>query len=235
MIDTSSPASPAQPDIRIVVQKSKFSTHVCRTARRVAAAGLEEHGLAIHTAEIVRQRRELILYAVRDTFWQRAARIVEILMRLIDQFGGGPVIILDGRQSRGRGSLKSTDSVVISAGEKDHLGRGAVMTNGFDGNLNAGSPGGHVEIVRLVHQAEDDVALRGVFPRELGPETGELLIRWSSLTDDATVPAGVVVHVEDAEGACCETCLHDLVVGVEEGLVQWTSEIVVDEVLPSDG
>ena len=156
-------------------------------------------------------------------------------MRLIDQSVGGPVIIPNARQSRGRSSLKSTDSVIISAGEKNHLRGGAVMTNGIDGILNAGGPNGHVEIVRLVHQTEDDVTLRGVFPRELSPKTSELFIRWSPLTDDATVPASVVVHVEDTESACCETCLHNAVVGVEKGLVQWTSEIIVDEVLPSDG
>ena len=42
--------SPTQPDIRIFIQKGKFSTHVRYTARRVAATSLVEYGLAIHTA-----------------------------------------------------------------------------------------------------------------------------------------------------------------------------------------
>ena len=43
------------------------------------------------------------------------------------------------------------------------------------------------------------------------------------------------MHVEDAEGAGCETRLHDLVIGAKEAIVQRTSEVVGDEVLPSDG
>ena len=70
---------------------------------------------------------------------------------------------------------------------------------------------------------------------ELGPEIAELVVRWSALADNTPIPAGVVVHVEDAEGAGCETRLHDLVIGAEEGLVQRTTKVVVDEVLPSDG
>ena len=234
-IHTSGPTNPAQPDIRVIVHVAELSADVRLAAGRIAATGLSEHAFTAHTAQIVRQWRERVLHAVSDAFRRRAALAIEILVHLVDQFVMRPVIVLDAGQSRGRSGLEAANGVIVRPGEKDHLGRGTIVANGVDSLLDAGGPGGHVEVVRLVHQAEDDVALRGVFLRELGPETGKLRIRWSALADDAAVPAGVVVHVEDAESAGCETRLHDVVVGAEEALVQRTSEIVVDEVLPSDG
>ena len=232
---TSSPTNPAQPDIRIVVQVAEFGTDVRVTASRVTATGLSEHALPAHTAQIGCQWRERVVHSVRNTFRRRAARTIEILMHLIDQFVSRSVTIQDAGQSWGRGGLEAANGVVVCAREEDHLGRGAVATNRMDDLLERGSPFGHVKFVRLVHQAEDDVALRGVFLSELAPEVGELVVRDSALADDAAVPTGVIVHVEDAEGPGCETRLHDLVVGAEEAFVQRTSKDVVDEILPSDG
>lgn len=232
---TSGPANPAQPDIGIVVQVAQLGTDVRVTASRVAAPGLGEHALAAHTAQVGRQGRERVLHAVGVAFGRRAAPTVEILMGFIDQFVMSPIIVLDAGERRGRVTLEAADGVVVRAGEEDHLGRGAVVSDGIDRLLDAGGPRGHVQVVRLVHQAEDDVALRGVFLRQLGPEVAEVVVRWAALADDAAVPAGVVVHVQDAVRPGRETRLHDMVVGAEEGLVERTSEVVVDEVLPSDG
>ena len=234
-IRTGSPTNPAQPDIVIPVQVAELGTNVSKTASGVAAAGLGEHGFAAHTAQIGRQWRELVGHAVGDALCRRAALTIEILMRLIDQFVIRPVVVYYAGQSRGRVGLEAADGVVVGAGEEDHLGLGAVVTDGVDGVLDGGGPGGHVEVVRLVHQAEDDVALRGVLLGELSPEIAKLVVRRSALADDAAVPAGVVVHVEDAEGAGGETRLHELVVGAEEGCVERTAEVVVDKVRPSDG
>ena len=213
---TSSPTNPAEPHVIIIVQVAELRTDVRVTAVRVAAAGLSEHGLTAHTAEIVRQRRERVVHAVRDAFGQGAAIIIKILMRLIDQFVGRSVTVHDGGQSRRGVGLEAADGVVVRSGEEDHLSSCAVVTDGVDGLLDADGPGGHVEVVWLVHQAEDNVVLRGVFLGELGPEIAELVVRRSALTDDAAVPAGVIMHVEDAEGAGCETSLHDSVVSAEE-------------------
>ena len=173
---TSSPTNPAQPDVRIIIQVTELSTDVRITASRVATAGLSEHGLTAHTTQIVRQWCERVVHAVRDTFGRRAALAIEILMRLIDQFVIRPVTILDAGQSWGRIVLEAADCVVICAGKENHLGRSAIVTNGIDGLLDAGGPGRHVKVVRLVHQAENDVALRGVFLGELGPKIAELII-----------------------------------------------------------
>lgn len=214
---------------------AELSTNVRLTASSIAAASLGEHTLAAHTAQIVCHWRESVGHAVGDAFCLRAARTIEILVHLIDQFVMRPVIVLDGGQSRGRSGLEAAGCVVIRAGEEDPLGGGAVVTNGIDGLLDGGGPGGHNKVVRLVHYAEDDVFLRGVLLGELGPEIAKLVVRWSALADDAAVPAGIVVHVEDAEGAGGETRFHEFVVGAEKALVQRTSKVVVDEVLPSDG
>ena len=72
-------------------------------------------------------------------------------MHLIDEFVGGSVTVLDAGQSRGGSVLEAADCVVVRAGEKDRLGRGAVVTDGVDGLLDGGGPGGHVKVVRLVH------------------------------------------------------------------------------------
>ena len=200
----------------------------------VAAASLGEQGLAAHTAQIVGQRRELVVHAVGDALGRRAALAVEILMRLVDELARRPVTIDDARQRRGRIVLEAADGVVVGAGQEDHLCLGAVVADGVDDLLDGGGPGRHVEVVRLVHDAEDDVGLRCVFLGELGPEVGELVVGRSALADDAAVPSGVVVHVDDAERAGRKARLHDLVVGTEEVCVQRASEVVVDEVLPSD-
>ncbi len=160
---TSSPTNPAEPHVVIIVQVAELRTDVRVTAVRVAATGLSEHGLTAHTAEIVRQRRERVVHAVGDAFARRAALIIEILMRFIDQFVGRSVTVHDGGQSRRGVVLEAANGIVVRAGEEDHLGGGAVVTDGVDGLLDAGGPSGHVEVVWLVHQAEDNVVLRGVF------------------------------------------------------------------------
>ena len=186
------------------------------TASRVAAARLSEQALAAHAAQISRQGRERVVDAVCDAFGRRAALAVEVLMHFVDELVIRAVGVLHAGQRRGGSICEAADGVVVRSGEKDHLGCGTIVADGGDGLLDGGGPGRHVEVVRLVHQAEDDVGLGGVFLRELGPEVGELVVGGPALADDAAVPAGVVVHVEDAEGAGREARLHDGVVGAKE-------------------
>lgn len=55
--------------------------------------------------------------------------------------------------------------------------------------------------MRLVHETEDNVELRGIFLRELNPENERLIIGEPALIDDIVISASVIVHVEDAESA----------------------------------
>lgn len=70
--------------------------------------------------------------------------------------------------------------------------------------------------MRLVHDAEGDFRVRTVFLGELFPDIGELGVGGAALTDDLSVPAGVVVEVEDAEdGVGGEAALDEAVVLTE--------------------
>ena len=86
----------------------------------------------------------------------------------------------------------------------------------------------------FVHEAHDDFIVAGVFPGELAPETRKLLVRGSALTDDLSVPAGVIMDVDNAVGAGRQACLHQRVVFAAVCWVERTCLVVVDEVLPSD-
>ncbi len=87
---------------------------------------------------------------------------------------------------------------IVGAGQQDHVLGGARLTDGRDGRLDGAGPGVDVEIVRLVHEAENDAGRAGILGRQLAPEAGELSVSRSALPDDATVPACIVVDVDDA-------------------------------------
>lgn len=77
-------------------------------------------------------------------------------------------------------------------------------TDGGDGRLDGVGPGADGQVVRLVHDAKDDVCVVGVLCGKRGPESSELLIGGSGggLANDVAVPAGIVVDVDDALGSC---------------------------------
>lgn len=54
------------------------------------------------------------------------------------------------------------------------------------------------------------------------------------MTDDATVPASVVVDINDAVGTSRETGLHELVVFAKIGGVKVAAQYVGSQILPSD-
>lgn len=120
--------------------------------------------------------------------------------------------------------------------EENEVGRGACLADGGDGGLDGSSPGGDVgDIVRLVHDAKCHLRGRGVLGGELRPERGELSVGHAGLPYDVTVPASVVVDVDDAEGgAGGEAVLHQGVVVAKVGGIEGAAEVVVDEVLPAD-
>ena len=62
-----------------------------------------------------------------------------------------------------------------------------------------------------------------------------MVICWTTLADDATVPTSVVVDINDALGAAdAKAVLHDGVVSSEKGRIECAAKFVVDEVLPTD-
>jgi hypothetical protein len=62
-----------------------------------------------------------------------------------------------------------------------------------------------------------------------------LIVGWSTLANDATIPAGIVVDVDDALASLVETSLNKLIVLGKVVGVESTTKSVVDQVLPSDG
>ena len=126
---------------------------------------------------------------------------------------------------------------VGGSGEQDPLRGGAGVADGGDGGLRGVGPGVHVEVVGLVHDAEDDVGLGGVLLGELRPHGGEVVVGRAArgLADDLTVPAGVVVDVNNAAGVGGEARFNDAVVAGEIGFIEGSTELVGDKVLPANG
>ena len=68
------------------------------------------------------------------------------------------------------------------------------LADGVDGTLDGVDPGGDGgEVVRLVHDTENNALVGAVLLCELRPDALELSIGLATLSDDAAVPAGVVV------------------------------------------
>ena len=85
----------------------------------------------------------------------------------------------------------------------------------------------------LVHNAEEDLGLGHEVGSQLAPQARELSVCWSALSDDPTVPSGVVVHIHQTQrGAGVHTTLDELVVVVEVALVKRSTELIIDKVLP---
>ena len=79
------------------------------------------------------------------------------------------------------------------------MGRSTGTADGGNDGLNCLSPYCYAwDIVGLVHDAEDDFGLAGVFAGKLRPETCKLSITWSALTYDFAIPASVVVDIDNA-------------------------------------
>jgi hypothetical protein len=118
--------------------------------------------------------------------------------------------------------------------------RGTGVTNCRYGCLYRAGPEIEIDVVRLVHELESDFRVVLVDGGQRGPECSELLVRWSTLANDAAPrPASVIVskellvsgprlseilggiHIYDAQ--LCRrsyTSLHELVVYNQIGLVQ---------------
>lgn len=112
---------------------------------------------------------------------------------------------------------------------------GCNSPNRRDSGLNSLRPGGNGKIMRFVHDTKDDICVIRVLGRQGHPQSRKLVIGRTTLANDAAVPTGVVVDVEDALGARVETARHEGVVLAEIGRVQIAAHDIVGEVLPAHG
>lgn len=232
---TCSPAGPAKVDIRVGVQLSKLLAHILETAAvRWPAASLGQDSLALVRAEPVTKGLEDL--DVVGGAGGVGARVVgvEVLVDVEDEVGGAAVEVGD-LHERGAGAVgdEGTGGSVVVTREQDLVASGAGLADGGHGGLDRGGPLVDVDVVRLVHDAERNLGVRLVLGGDLAPEGSELSIGRSTLTNDRTVVAGVVVDVDDAHGCTrVQASLNQLVV-VLEVAVQGAAD-AVDDVLPAD-
>lgn len=88
---------------------------------------------------------------------------------------------------------------------------------------------------RLVHQTKSDLVVSLVLRRNLRPETGELGVSGTTLTHDGTVPASIVVNVNNAKrGTRVQAALDQPIVGLPVVGIEGATKVVVEKELPSD-
>ena len=94
---------------------------------------------------------------------------------------------------------------------------------------------GELTLVRLVHDAHYYFILLRILCRQLAPQTGEVTVFGSTLTNDLSVPAGVVVNIDNTVSTSDQTSLDQGVVFGEIRRVQRATDLIIDEVLPPNG
>ena len=130
-------------------------------------------------------------------------------MNVEDEVGGRTIRVLDPIQHiRGTAADEGTRALEVCPGKQDHLRVRSRFTNGGDDRLHGGSPLGNIDFPRLVHDAHGNLGRVRIPASKLTPEVGELFIARSTLSDDAAVPSGVVVDINDAGRPCVEARLH---------------------------
>lgn len=119
--------------------------------------------------------RVFSLLTIEDKFAGAAERVGDL-----NQGGSG----LGGECLSGRPTASGKEEVVLGTGS----------TDGSHYLLNSVHPGrDRRDVMRLVHDTEDDARLTAIFLRELRPQADELSVCWTSLGDYLSVPASVVV------------------------------------------
>lgn len=155
-------------------------------------------------------------------------------MNIKDQISSRPIRV-DHRCKRSTGAIVNevSSTGVVCTGQQNHLRRGPSISDRSDDLLYRSSPGFDIEVMRLVHDAEDDLALALVFGRQCCPKGDELRIRWTTLSNDGTIPTGVVVNVNDTVSAQGQTALHQSVILAKVVRVQRATKVISNEELPS--
>jgi hypothetical protein len=233
---TSRPANVTKVNITVLVQASNSSANIRLAASSVTTTNLRQDSLTLVGAKPGSKGNESILDVVAGALGVGARIVaVKITVHVEDDLVGRAIGILNLEERRTAGGGEGTRGCVVGSGDEDHLGLGTCLADGVYCGLGGVGPGGHCEIVRLVHQAESDVLLRCVLGRDLGPDIGELVVSWAALADDLAVPAGVVMEVNEADGAGSQTAFDKLVVGSSDGGVKGTAQVIGSKMLPADG
>ena len=88
--------------------------------------------------------------------------------------------------------------------------------------------------VRFIHQSKDNLRIRLILRRQLAPQTSELRIRWSTLSNNCSIPPRIVMDINHASSTRCQASLDQQIIGRKVGTVECSPEIVVHEVLPAN-
>ena len=99
--------------------------------------------------------------------------------------------------------------------------------------LTASNPAGEIEIVGFVHQFKYNKGVVSVFGGQLGPEICELIVRWSSLPNDASIPSCEVMDIDHTVRACLEASLHEEIIVAKVRVIE-RSDHIICEILPRD-
>jgi hypothetical protein len=89
--------------------------------------------------------------------------------------------------------------------------------------------------MRLIHEAHYDFFFLSVLRGQLTPQVGEMFIFRATLTDNLSIPAGIVVDVNDTVSTSDQASLDQVVVFLEIRCVESATNLVVDEILPPNG
>jgi hypothetical protein len=88
----------------------------------------------------------------------------------------------------------------------------------------------------FIHDTEDNLGLAAVLLRKLSPYVRQLRVRWSTLTNNCSIPSSIVVDIEDAQRCTrVQASLYEAIVLCEVVPIQSTAELVVEQELPAHG
>lgn len=85
----------------------------------------------------------------------------------------------------------------------------------------------------LVHDSKGDLGGIGIFCSYLTPEACELCVCWSALTDNTSVPARIIMDIDDASCTSPKTRLNELIILGKVRSIQYAPNYIVGEILPS--
>lgn len=88
--------------------------------------------------------------------------------------------------------------------------------------------------MRLVHQAEEEFAVAPVLGGKLRPEIHVLRNGRATLADDLSIPASIIVNINDARCTGSQASLDQLIILPGVCRIQLPSKLVVEQVLPAD-
>lgn len=158
----------------------------------------------------------------------------DLLVYVKEEVGGGSVRVRNVEQVWSGLSGEGGGGRVRATGHENHV-VGCDSANGGDSGLDCLGPGGNSEVVGLIHNTKDDVGVVGVLGSQRRPQGGELIVSWATLSDNLSVPAGVVVDIYNALGAGAQAASHEVIIFAKVGGIKVTTDDTVGKVLPANG